>query len=158
MKSDESPAGLTSCFHDDLSTNVVFLRQVLNKDEQELAAKNEYNFDHPDAFDFELLVSVLRKLKKGKSIKVPVYDFTSHCRRKEWVRRSITLRLSERVPSPCGPWLWTSGARPASVRAEWITVSAAATNHCRPPGTCQLMPADTPAANVLILKDLVLRI
>uniref|UniRef100_G3PEB0 Uridine-cytidine kinase n=1 Tax=Gasterosteus aculeatus aculeatus TaxID=481459 RepID=G3PEB0_GASAC len=58
--------------------------KVLNKDEQELAAKNEYNFDHPDAFDFELLVSVLRKLKKGKSIKVPVYDFTSHCRRKEW--------------------------------------------------------------------------
>lgn len=58
--------------------------KVLNKEEQELAAKSEYNFDHPDAFDFELLVSVLRKLKKGKSIKVPVYDFTSHCRRKEW--------------------------------------------------------------------------
>lgn len=59
--------------------------QVLTKEQQELAAKNEYNFDHPDAFDFELLVTVLRKLKKGKSIKVPVYDFTSHCRRKEWV-------------------------------------------------------------------------
>ncbi|KAM4633589.1 uridine-cytidine kinase-like 1 [Polymixia lowei] len=58
--------------------------KVLNKEEQELAAKNEYNFDHPEAFDFELLVTVLRKLKKGKSIKVPVYDFTSHCRRKEW--------------------------------------------------------------------------
>ncbi|XP_066532754.1 uridine-cytidine kinase-like 1 isoform X2 [Hoplias malabaricus] len=58
--------------------------KVLTKEEQELAAKNEYNFDHPDAFDFELLVTVLRKLKKGKSIKVPVYDFTSHSRRKEW--------------------------------------------------------------------------
>uniref|UniRef100_H3CIN6 Uridine-cytidine kinase n=1 Tax=Tetraodon nigroviridis TaxID=99883 RepID=H3CIN6_TETNG len=58
--------------------------KVLNKEEQELAARNEYNFDHPDAFDFELLVNVLRKLKKGKSVKVPVYDFTSHCRRKEW--------------------------------------------------------------------------
>uniref|UniRef100_A0A6Q2YVL8 Uridine-cytidine kinase n=1 Tax=Esox lucius TaxID=8010 RepID=A0A6Q2YVL8_ESOLU len=58
--------------------------KVLTKDEQELAAKNEYNFDHPEAFDFELLVTVLRKLKKGKSIKVPVYDFNSHCRRKEW--------------------------------------------------------------------------
>ncbi|XP_036437074.1 uridine-cytidine kinase-like 1 isoform X1 [Colossoma macropomum] len=58
--------------------------KVLSKEEQELAAKNEYNFDHPDAFDFELLVTVLRKLKKGKSVKVPVYDFTSHCRRKEW--------------------------------------------------------------------------
>ncbi|XP_062267452.1 uridine-cytidine kinase-like 1 [Platichthys flesus] len=58
--------------------------KVLNKEDEELAAKNEYNFDHPDAFDFELLVTVLRKLKKGKSIKVPVYDFNSHCRRKEW--------------------------------------------------------------------------
>ncbi|XP_065112251.1 uridine-cytidine kinase-like 1 isoform X2 [Paramisgurnus dabryanus] len=58
--------------------------KVLNKEDQELAAKNEYNFDHPDAFDFELLVTVLRKLKKGKSIKVPVYDFTTHSRRKEW--------------------------------------------------------------------------
>lgn len=58
--------------------------KVLSKEEQELAAKNEYNFDHPGAFDFELLVTVLRKLKKGKSIKVPVYDFTTHSRRKEW--------------------------------------------------------------------------
>ncbi|XP_047244645.1 uridine-cytidine kinase-like 1 isoform X3 [Girardinichthys multiradiatus] len=58
--------------------------KVLNKEEQELAARHEYNFDHPDAFDFELLITVLRKLKKGKSIKVPVYDFTSHSRRKEW--------------------------------------------------------------------------
>ncbi|KAG2468539.1 UCKL1 protein, partial [Polypterus senegalus] len=58
--------------------------KVLSKEEQELAAKNEYNFDHPDAFDFELLITVLRKLKKGKSVKVPVYDFTLHSRRKEW--------------------------------------------------------------------------
>lgn len=75
-------------FSPESSLSVCFVCQVLNKEEQELAAKNEYNFDHPDAFDFELLVTVLRKLKKGKSVKVPVYDFTSHCRRKEWVRRS----------------------------------------------------------------------
>ncbi|CAB1340230.1 unnamed protein product [Coregonus sp. 'balchen'] len=49
------------------------VEEVLTKDEQELAAKNEYNFDHPEAFDFELLVTVLRKLKKGKSIKKTVY-------------------------------------------------------------------------------------
>uniref|UniRef100_A0A674JB65 Phosphoribulokinase/uridine kinase domain-containing protein n=2 Tax=Terrapene triunguis TaxID=2587831 RepID=A0A674JB65_9SAUR len=59
--------------------------KVLNKEQQELAAHNEYNFDHPDAFDFDLLISVLRKLKKGKSVKVPVYDFTTHSRRKDWV-------------------------------------------------------------------------
>ncbi|PKU32136.1 uridine-cytidine kinase-like 1 [Limosa lapponica baueri] len=57
---------------------------VLDEGQQALAARSDYNFDHPDAFDFELLVSVLRKLKKGKSVKVPVYDFTTHSRRREW--------------------------------------------------------------------------
>ncbi|XP_075606306.1 uridine-cytidine kinase-like 1 isoform X3 [Balearica regulorum gibbericeps] len=59
--------------------------KVLDEGQQALAARSDYNFDHPDAFDFELLVSVLRKLKKGKSVKVPVYDFTTHSRRREWL-------------------------------------------------------------------------
>ncbi|NWS11406.1 UCKL1 protein, partial [Pachyramphus minor] len=58
--------------------------KVLDEGQQALAARSDYNFDHPDAFDFELLISVLRKLKKGKSVKVPVYDFTTHSRRREW--------------------------------------------------------------------------
>ncbi|XP_051626582.1 uridine-cytidine kinase-like 1 isoform X4 [Pseudopipra pipra] len=59
--------------------------KVLDEGQQALAARSDYNFDHPDAFDFELLISVLRKLKKGKSVKVPVYDFTTHSRRREWL-------------------------------------------------------------------------
>lgn len=66
--------------------------QVLDEGQQALAARSDYNFDHPDAFDFELLVSVLRKLKKGKSVKVPVYDFTTHSRRREWVGAVGTTR------------------------------------------------------------------
>ncbi|XP_015247823.1 PREDICTED: uridine-cytidine kinase-like 1 [Cyprinodon variegatus] len=58
--------------------------KVLSPEEQLLAAKNDYNFDHPGAFDFELLVSTLRKLKQGKSVKIPVYDFTTHRRQKDW--------------------------------------------------------------------------
>uniref|UniRef100_A0A8C4QAH6 Uridine-cytidine kinase n=1 Tax=Eptatretus burgeri TaxID=7764 RepID=A0A8C4QAH6_EPTBU len=57
--------------------------KVLNPEEQQMAALNEYNFDHPDAFDFELIILTLQKLKRGKSVKVPVYDFTTHARRKE---------------------------------------------------------------------------
>uniref|UniRef100_A0A8C2XBA8 uridine/cytidine kinase n=1 Tax=Cyclopterus lumpus TaxID=8103 RepID=A0A8C2XBA8_CYCLU len=57
---------------------------VLSSEEQTLAASNDYNFDHPGAFDFELLVATLRKLKQGKSVKIPVYDFTSHGRHKDW--------------------------------------------------------------------------
>uniref|UniRef100_A0A672P495 Uridine-cytidine kinase 1-like 1a n=1 Tax=Sinocyclocheilus grahami TaxID=75366 RepID=A0A672P495_SINGR len=58
--------------------------QVLSPEEQTLAASNDYNFDHPGAFDFELLVTTLRKLKQGKSVKMPVYDFTTHGRQKDW--------------------------------------------------------------------------
>ncbi|XP_056278514.1 uridine-cytidine kinase-like 1 isoform X2 [Pseudoliparis swirei] len=58
--------------------------KVLTPDQQTLAASNDYNFDHPDAFDFDLLTHTLRKLKQGKSVKIPVYDFTTHGRQKEW--------------------------------------------------------------------------
>lgn len=53
--------------------------------EKELIAKNEFNFDHPDAFDFDLLYKTLKKLKSGKQVKVPVYDFVTHRRKKVWV-------------------------------------------------------------------------
>ncbi|XP_048839350.1 uridine-cytidine kinase-like 1 isoform X1 [Brienomyrus brachyistius] len=58
--------------------------KVLTKEQQALAASNDYNFDHPDAFDFDLLGATLLKLKQGKSVKIPVYDFTIHGRQKEW--------------------------------------------------------------------------
>ncbi|KAM8864692.1 uridine-cytidine kinase-like 1 isoform 6-T6 [Spinachia spinachia] len=58
--------------------------KVLTPDQQTLAASNDYNFDHPDAFDFDLLTHTVRKLKQGKSVKIPVYDFTTHGRQKEW--------------------------------------------------------------------------
>ncbi|KAI3357640.1 hypothetical protein L3Q82_016044 [Scortum barcoo] len=58
--------------------------KVLSEEEQTLAASNDYNFDHPDAFDFDLLTNTLLKLKQGKSVKIPVYDFTTHGRQKEW--------------------------------------------------------------------------
>ncbi|KAM4737072.1 uridine-cytidine kinase-like 1a isoform 1-T1 [Anableps anableps] len=58
--------------------------KVLSPEEQVLAAQNNYNFDHPGAFDFELLVATLRKLKQGRSVKIPVYDFTTHRRQKDW--------------------------------------------------------------------------
>ncbi|XP_036100877.1 uridine-cytidine kinase-like 1 isoform X1 [Molossus molossus] len=58
--------------------------KVLTRQQQEQAALNNYNFDHPDAFDFDLIVSTLQKLKQGKSVKVPVYDFTTHSRKKDW--------------------------------------------------------------------------
>ena len=43
------------------------------------------NFDHPDSLDFGLLAIGLSDLKKSKSIKVPLYEFSSHTRKKETI-------------------------------------------------------------------------
>lgn len=42
-----------------------------------------YNFDHPDAFDSELLHEHLKLLKKNEPIEMPQYDFVKHRRKKE---------------------------------------------------------------------------
>ena len=39
------------------------------------------NWDHPDAFDLELLAGHLAQLSRGESIEKPVYDFVTHRRR-----------------------------------------------------------------------------
>ncbi len=44
------------------------------------------NYDHPDAFDNDLLVSHLESLIAGKEIQKPIYDFSVHTRKKEAVR------------------------------------------------------------------------
>lgn len=54
--------------------------KVLNEKQHEMAANNEYNFDHPDAFDFDLLKATLERLKDGKKVEVPVYNFVTHSR------------------------------------------------------------------------------
>lgn len=56
--------------------------KVLSEDSHKLAQNNDYNFDHPDAFDFDLLNSTLRRLKRGKRVEVPCYNFVTHSREK----------------------------------------------------------------------------
>lgn len=38
------------------------------------------NFDHPNAIDFDLLISHVKELKKGNSIEQPIYSFVTHNR------------------------------------------------------------------------------
>jgi len=54
--------------------------KVLNEEQHELANDNNYNFDHPDSFDFDLVLEKLRNLKSGRQVEVPVYNFTTHSR------------------------------------------------------------------------------
>jgi uridine kinase len=52
----------------------------LPKPPADLTINDEPNFDHPDAFDWELLRTHLELLKSGKKVETPVYDYKS-CRR-----------------------------------------------------------------------------
>lgn len=57
--------------------------KVLNEEERKLAAAGLYNFDHPHSFDWPLLIETLMKLKEGKRVEVPIYNFATHSREKE---------------------------------------------------------------------------
>jgi uridine kinase len=46
----------------------------------------EFNFDHPAAFDSDLIHEHLAQLKSGKAIDMPQYDFVKHRRAAETIR------------------------------------------------------------------------
>jgi uridine kinase len=54
--------------------------KVLTKEQSQRAFKQEYDFDHPDAFDHEILIQSLRELKNGRKVSIPIYDFVTHSR------------------------------------------------------------------------------
>ena len=46
------------------------------------------NYDHPDAFDTDMLIEHLKLLKQGQSVECPVYDYSIHDR----TDKTITIR------------------------------------------------------------------
>ena len=60
----------------------------------------DYNFDHPDAFDMDLMLENLADLKNGKAIEMPQYDFVHHRRREErLIRDLLDLKLYVDTPA-----------------------------------------------------------
>ncbi|XP_054837907.1 uridine-cytidine kinase 2 [Eublepharis macularius] len=59
--------------------------RVLTTEQKAKALKGQFNFDHPDAFDNELIVQTLSQITEGKTVQIPVYDFVSHSRKEEAV-------------------------------------------------------------------------
>lgn len=55
-----------------------------------LAQRREVNFDHPDAFDSNLLINHVEALKRGQAVDQPVYSYT------ESVRHADTVRVDPR--------------------------------------------------------------
>ncbi|CAB1332468.1 unnamed protein product [Coregonus sp. 'balchen'] len=54
--------------------------KVLTPDQKAKALKGQYNFDHPDAFDNELMYQTLKDIVEGRVVEVPTYDFVTHSR------------------------------------------------------------------------------
>ncbi|HMA63376.1 MAG TPA: uridine kinase [bacterium] len=46
---------------------------------------HHHNFDHPDAYDFELMIEQLKELLNGGVVNVPIYDYTTHTRSDETI-------------------------------------------------------------------------
>lgn len=54
-------------------------------DDMDYEERCRLNYDHPNAFDTDLMIEHLKKLKNGESIECPVYDYTVHNRSKDTI-------------------------------------------------------------------------
>ena len=54
-------------------------------DDMPFEERVKLNYDHPYAFDTELLIDQVRMLKNGLTIKHPLYDYSEHNRKKETI-------------------------------------------------------------------------
>lgn len=75
-----------------------------------LEERRQINWDHPEAFDVDLLVGQLQQLQQGEGIEKPVYDFVTHTRTSSTKRippadvivvDGILLFVDERVRDVC---------------------------------------------------------
>ncbi|EST07955.1 Phosphoribulokinase/uridine kinase [Kalmanozyma brasiliensis GHG001] len=55
----------------------------LTPEQHKLAHQEQYDFDHPDAFDYDILKQCIKDLRGGKSVEIPVYSFVQHQRTSE---------------------------------------------------------------------------
>lgn len=54
-------------------------------DDMDYEERSRLNYDHPNAFDTDLMIEHLKLLKEGKEAECPVYDYTIHNRSKNTV-------------------------------------------------------------------------
>ena len=87
--------------HEAFASRVAFIDQdsyYRPLDHLSLEERREVNFDHPDAFDSEMLVAHVKALKAGQSVEKPVYDFVTSTRQPRTVAvNSADLILIEGI-------------------------------------------------------------
>lgn len=69
-------ADVTVVFHDNY---------YKRHDDMTYAERALLNYDHPDAFDTDLMIEHIQALRRGETIECPVYDFTVHNRSAETI-------------------------------------------------------------------------
>ena len=52
-------------------------------EELSIEERRKVNYDHPDAFDTEMMIEHLKQLKAGLPIECPTYDYTTYSRNNE---------------------------------------------------------------------------
>ncbi len=64
---------------------VIISEDSYYKDQSDLPLEEraKANYDHPNAFEHDLLVEHLKKLQAGQSVDIPTYDYTQHTRAEE---------------------------------------------------------------------------
>ena len=104
---------LAQRFGSDIS--VVHHDNYYKRQDRPFAERCLQNYDHPDAFDTELMIQDLKALKRGETIHCPVYDYAIHNRTEETVEIKPTkvvivegiLIFSSSKTRNCGS-CWTS--------------------------------------------------
>ena len=68
------------------------------QDELSLEARAQTNYDHPAQFEFDLVIRDLKALKQGRTIELPVYDYSLHNRSAQTIQvKPVPLIIVEGV-------------------------------------------------------------
>lgn len=61
--------------------------------DQEINNVENYNFDSPDAFDWDTFYNCIINLKKGDNVQIPIYDFKTHSRVKDIYQQIVAKKV-----------------------------------------------------------------
>ncbi|WP_056948206.1 uridine kinase [Secundilactobacillus odoratitofui] len=82
---------VSRAIYDELANESIMILQqdayYNDQAEMSMAERKAVNYDHPLAFDTDLLVQQLQQLRQNQSIEVPVYDYTKYTRSPETVHQ-----------------------------------------------------------------------
>lgn len=78
---------LANNLKDSILNSIILSHDFYYKDNRDISFEErvQLNYDHPSAFETELMVAQLKQLKSGKAIQRPEYSFVTHTRVEETV-------------------------------------------------------------------------